>query len=55
MFTTGTVLSIITCAERPGSAAVPISVVVFWAAKSLTLILFRPFGRPVVSSSSPSQ
>src|SRR5262249_40643794 len=55
MFTTGTVLSIMTLAKRPASAAVPISDAALCAENSLILILLRPLGLAVVSKSSPSQ
>jgi len=42
-------------AKRPGSVDRPISEAALWAEMSLMLILFSPFGWPVVSSRSPSQ
>ena len=51
----GTVLSIITVAERPVSVECPISEAALWALNSLTLMVLSPLGWPVVSSSRPSQ
>src|SRR5215467_11501786 len=52
---TGTLLSIINLAKRPGSVACPISEAGLVAENSLMLIVFRTFGWPKVLSSMPSQ
>src|SRR5262249_37980483 len=53
IFATGTVLSIMTLAKRPGSVSCPISEATLCAENNLMLILLRPFCRPVVLAHSP--